>query len=343
MNRKVLFILAVAIVAIISLLWWHGHKVAESEEQTPAANPPSTTPAFLDKKNSESPKNIMPSELSSGMKTANTITVEEYVKRSVADPQYDWKQPINFYGRVVDESNVPVADANAHFNWTDISEKGTSSADTKSDSNGFFSLTDRRGKRMSVTASKDGYYTYSSEKLSSFEYANPADGLFTPDPNRPVVFHLRKKGEGADLIHGLKLLGSRIDGTLSYVDLSEGQNSLTPPGDFTVQCSRSAIGKDKKFDWTFTLGVPDGGLIESTDEFMFLAPEDGYQPTYQISHKVSDSDWVAGEKHKFYVKSQDGKHYARIQITIIPDYGKNAAYDLNWDLNPNSSRNLEPK
>jgi hypothetical protein len=42
------------------------------------------------------------------------------------------------------------------------------------------------------------------------------------------------------------------------------------------------------------------------------------------------------------MKSQNGQHYARIEITIIPDYSQNAAYDLEWYLNPNGSRNLEP-
>jgi len=196
---------------------------------------------------------------------------------------------------------------------------------------------------MSVTVSKDGYYTYPSERLSSYEYANPADGLFTPDSGNPVVFHLRKKGMGSDLIHGLKLFGSRIDGTPSYVDLTEGKNGLAPFGDLTVQFTRSERNTDQRFDWTFTLGVVGGGLIEATDEFMFLAPEDGYQPKFEITHKANDSDWANQERHKFYVKSQDGQHYARIEITIIPYYQNKAAYDLNWDLNPNGSRNLEAK
>jgi hypothetical protein len=343
MNRKVVFILVVAIATIISLLWWHKRRPPPSDQLVSVTNSPTARSTFLGRTTSVPSQNQTPSQPTSSAKTTGTITVEDYVKRSIEDPQYDWKQPVNFYGRVVDENNTPVADAGVHFEWNDISEKGTSDADTVSDANGFFSLKDRRGKRLYVDVGKAGYYSSGDARNATFEYANPADGLFTPDPNRPVVFHLRKKGIGADLIHGLKLLGSRIDGTLSYVDLSEGKNSLTPPGDLTVQCTRSAIGKDKKFDWTFTLGAPDGGLIESTDEFMLLAPEDGYQPTYQISHKVGDPDWVAGEKHKFYVKSQGGKHYARIEITIIPDYGQNAAYDLKWDLNPNDSRNLEPK
>ena len=52
---------------------------------------------------------------------------------------------------------------------------------------------------------------------------------------------------------------------------------------------------------------------------MFLAPVGGYQPTFQISHRINDPDWTGQEKHKFFIKSQDGQHY----------------------VNPNGSPNLE--
>ena len=161
--------------------------------------------------------------------------VKEYVEKSMADPQYDWKQPIDFYGRVVDENNVPVANASVHFEWNDISEKGTSDATATSDSNGYFSLVDRRGKRLYVDVGKEGYYSSGDARNATFEYANPADGLFTPNPNNPVVFHLRKKGVGADLItseYGVKpYFGVTIplDGTPVQVDLLErkiGQGTL---------------------------------------------------------------------------------------------------------------------
>lgn len=281
--------------------------------------------------------------------TSNAIVVEglpisqdvvDYVQKSGADPEYDWKQPINFYGKVLDENNQPVEGASVDFKWTDLSPNGTSEYHATSDSSGLFSMVNQTGKRLSVTASKPGFYSAADARLASFEYANPADGLFAPDPNNPVVFHLRKKGEAAQLIHGLKLFGSR-EGTLSYVDLTTAKAALSPPGDLTVQCTRSERNADKKFDWTFTLGVPGGGLIETTDEFMFLAPDGGYHPSFQINHRINDPDWTGQEKHKFFVKSQDGQHYARLVITIMPDYSQNAAYDLEWYLNPNGSPNLE--
>lgn len=267
--------------------------------------------------------------------------VLRYIQNVQADPQYDWKQPINFYGKVVDESDQPVADATASFEWTDLSQQGTSKATATSGENGLFSLTDRQGKRLFVDVAKDGYYSSGNARGAAFEYANPGDGLFTPDAANPVVFRLRKKGEAAQLIHGLKLFGTRIDGSLSYVDLTTAKNGRTPPGDLTVQCTRSERNADKKFDWTFTLGVPGGGLIASTDEFMFLAPDGGYQPTFQISHRINDPDWTGQEKRKFFIKSRNGQHYARIEITIMPDYNQNAAYDVEWFLNPNGSPNLE--
>lgn len=342
MKKRYLLTLIITSFGLVGIIWWlfdhQGQKNISKpsmENSSSFQQPPKSgqvNPLPLQKLQSQS--NPVESQ-------AISSDLKEYLQKLRQDHSYEWKLPINFYGRVVNESNEPIANADVHFGWNVVDEKGIiydATADTKSDALGFFSLRDKKGDPLEVTVTKQGYYP----RNSIFWY-RPDRGPFKPDQNNPVVFYLRKKGIGADLIHGLKAFGSRIDGTLSYVDLTESKNSFTPPGDLTVQFTRSEKNADRKFDWTFSLGVLGGGLIESTDEFMFLAPEEGYQPTFEISYKAGDPDWVSQEKHKFYVKSQDGRHYARIEITIIPDYGNVAAYDLNWDLNPNSSRNLEPK
>jgi hypothetical protein len=266
--------------------------------------------------------------------------VIRYIQSVKADPLYDWKQPINFFGKAVDENNQSVAGAGVDYTWSTTSTNGTLTKHGVTDGSGVFEIHET-GKGISITVSKEGYYTTPSERLRSYEYANPGDGVFIPEPANPVVFHLLKKGEAAQLIHGLKLFGSRVDGTLSYVDLTTAKAVLTPAGDLTVQCTRSERNADKKFDWAFTLGVPGGGLIESTNEFMFSAPDGGYQASFQINHRINDPDWTGQEKHRFFVRSQDGRHYARMVVTIMPDYNQNAAYDVEWYLNPNGSPNLE--
>jgi len=227
-------------------------------------------------------------------KPANPDSLQEFYAKSKADPQYDWKQPINFYGKVIDESGAVVASANVHCEWNDISVKGTSDADLISDSNGFFSLKDRRGKRLYVDVSKNGYYSSADARSATFEYANPADGLFTPDPNRPVVFHLRKKGVGVDLIsseYGVKPhfgITVPLDGTPVQADLLErkiGQGELT----------LSQVKPDYKHwkqatNWLFCMNLPSGGFVVQNDEFPFTAPEAGYQPVLEFNFHQGQPD-----------------------------------------------------
>ena len=72
------------------------------------------------------------------------------------DPRFEWKAPINFYGKVVDQDNQPIAGATVKFVWNDISSAGWSSAESTSDVNGLFSLADKKGKGLSVSVSKMG-------------------------------------------------------------------------------------------------------------------------------------------------------------------------------------------
>jgi hypothetical protein len=128
------------------------------------------------------------------------LSIHDVYQQTGIDKNLEWGMPINFWGRVVDESNEPIANANVHFEWNDISKKGTSDASTKSDSNGFFSLTERRGKRLYVDVGKEGYYSGGDARNATFEYAQP-EMRFVPDQNNPVVFHLRKKGETEPMVH----------------------------------------------------------------------------------------------------------------------------------------------
>ena len=304
MHRKFYFVLAVAVAVLISL-------------------------------------NVLPSQLLAGKKTLSTVTIEEYVRRSMADRQYDWKRPINFYGRVVDENSLPVSDASIHFTWNDTSEKGTSDADTTSDSNGSFSLTNRRGKAMTVSVSKAGYYGRSG----SYEFADPSNGLFIPDPNSPVIFHLRKKGVGADLIISQSGMSTFIriapptNGTPVFVDFFN--QKIGDIGQLKMEGWKERKNfKTTQNNWGFRLTIPDGGLIEQSDEFPFEAPDIGYQSTLEWHFKDGDAAWQGGIKDKFYIKFGNPARYGK--ITVDTSAFTPTVY-LEYVINPDGSRNLEPK
>src|SRR5271154_7173205 len=70
------------------------------------------------------------------------------------------KNPINFWGKVVDQNGAPIAGATATFT---LSSKAFAEDDSKlvvvTDAKGLFSLTGKTGMGISVWVSKDGYYS----------------------------------------------------------------------------------------------------------------------------------------------------------------------------------------
>src|SRR5438309_637665 len=123
----------------------------------------------------------------------------EVKRRDSEDAKWEWKVPIRFFGRTVDERLLPVAGAEIHFQWTDLSNHGTSQTTGSSDDRGFFSLSNIHGKRLVIRVRKDGYYSSDQENQVSFEFANPfEETYYQANPDNPVLFQLRKKGQGTE-------------------------------------------------------------------------------------------------------------------------------------------------
>ena len=116
------------------------------------------------------------------------------------DPKFEWKMPVNFYGKIVDQAAQPVQGAKIRFQWTDTSPAGTSEKFTESDAQGMFFLPGERGKNLGVYVSKDGYHSVRDGR-GTFEYAAFFEPNFIePDPNTPVVFQLIKKQQAQPLV-----------------------------------------------------------------------------------------------------------------------------------------------
>lgn len=270
--------------------------------------------------------------------------VMQYVRNKMEDPKYDWKQPINFYGKIIDENDAPVSGASVDFKWNDLSEEGTSASQATSDSGGYFSLLDRKGKRLYVQVHKDGYYT-SRESGVAFEYANPADGLFTPNSNSPVIFHLRKKGIGTDL------LGSRngakphlgvtmlLDGTPVLIDLI-GQKTGQSGQLIASQKKPSYESWKQATEWSFRMQISDGGFVEQHEEFPFEAPEEGYQSIVEFHFEKGGTNWMEDVREDYYIKFGNPPRYGWLHLdTSILMNGARFTYAIN----PDGSRYLEPK
>ena len=265
--------------------------------------------------------------------------VSEYLRRREEDNSFDWRVPISFYGRVIDETLRPIEDATILFQWSDLSINGASEAKTKSDANGSFSFTNVHGKGLSVRVSKDGYYTTAASR-GDFEFANPAEATYyEPSPDNPVVFQLRKRGEGADLIRKTVEVTLPGDGSPKAIDLAVGKIRLN--GELRMQSFKPWPPRPMSphYDWKVSLNISDGGFVEAHEEFPFEAPETVYEPTFEVNMPASLGDaWKVSAEKTLYFVYGNPKKYGRLNLRTD---GNSRYIFIDYVLNPSGSRNLE--
>ncbi|MBL0313010.1 MAG: hypothetical protein IPP78_09930 [Holophagaceae bacterium] len=214
---------------------------------------------------------------------------------------------INFYGKVLDEQGLPVEGAEVMLHlkryltsappWfeqiIDIS--------LKSDKQGQFSITNEKGRDLFVKEVKrKGYETsLNHHTRTSYNYSTEMDAVFVPDPQTPVVFWMRKKGDEAFVLTtGLTSshqpdfrFNQEESGLQKGIDIVQGleikEKDLTKPAfnDDPLYCDlkAKAIFDPKTKTWTMVLtpGGADDGILFS-EQFLYEAPADGYLLSYTI-------------------------------------------------------------
>jgi len=340
-NRKILIALALVILAGAAWLLFE-RSPALSEKQTTKETSVTASPAPRVTPYTGPLPNVIPQQPYQGLGDSRWPIF--WAKRA-KDPDLEWKTPIEFYGKVVDQDNTPVAGVEVKMNWTDMSPKGTSEANRTTDTGGLFSITDIQGKNFGVISlAKEGYVAFRESNPNSFEYAGFWEPSYhIPDKGKPVLFRLRKKGEAAELArYGPTLFGVTPDGVPVIFDLATGRKN-SGAGDVSVRMTRGEKSANKQFDWEVTLEAigTGAGLAESKDEFMTEAPDAGYQSSWKFSQKSGAEKYQSEVQTKFFVKTAGGQ-FARIEVRVLPTYNDTAAVDLVSYFNSKAGdRNLE--
>ncbi len=344
--KKNIFITCIIVLAIclISLRFWFRHT---AQRETPAqagtmlTNQPEQ-PKVVEHRQitNTSPMLSLPESASP---LAKAVAVTNPIAAHILAA---WQAPIEFYGKVVDENTNPVTGVNIHFNWSELPERGGErTSDTQSDSDGLFSLHGKRGAALTVSFSKQGYYS-SGRGEQTFSYAFPK--AISPDPQNPVIFHLRKKGTPEPLIHiagiGLHTMRDFLlagDGKPTDVSLRDGRLAPSGQGDLEVafQAGTPLDNFPSRITWQCQVTVPNGGLVQTDEEFPFLAPENGYQASDIWS--ITATNWTEQVNKQYYLKLGDG-NFGRVKLRVI-GVPNRAFFRMESFLNPSGSRNLEPE
>lgn len=340
--KRLLLILCFAGAAILVLLLWpKNRRVLPERHATPTFSRAEGRSVPGPANNTPGPSRVKPESPAQAFPSSATNQEVPNSTEGVLSHAYDeWRTPISFYGKVVDENTNPVAGAEIHFVWTDLSQSGSSERTTTSDHNGLFSLQDVTGKALSVQVSKQGYYAYKNYPVGFF-YAGENEN-FVPDPASPVVFRLKKMGQ-LQALHNLKK-SYKIprDGTPLRIDLETGKSATGEAGGaLTIRCWTADAGKRRgeRYDWHCQLNIPEGGLVLSDKEFDFEAPETGYVASTEITMPADRPDWKNDVDLKLFYRLHDGR-YGRMIFSMIA--GGQHFCMIDSVLNPTGSRNLEP-
>ena len=333
-------VLVIFVILAILLAWWLWPLPKAGEAPVPgtgAANQGTNRPNIGQQ---EAPLNESPGMLEEIVRDL-TGARERQRKQAEERSLNEWRTPIEFYGKVVDENGQPVEGVAVKFSCNDTSVEGTSYYQTVSDGQGLFSITGIKGKLLTVAVSKTSYYS-SKRDTDSFYYAGQNQN-FVPNRNGPVLFHLRKRGQAEPLVTMDYPGFARIaqlprNGTSVAFDLIIGTTNTTSGGHVQFEFTGDPISRETtRFDWQLRI-IGSGGLLETNEEFPLLAPENGYSAEVEINHPVTLEDaWQTTIERKYFIRLADGR-YGRIEFRLL---ARNGVFTMQSYLNPSGSRNLE--
>ena len=269
----------------------------------------------------------------------------EEAKRSI---KHDWSMPISFYGKVVDETGSSIAGAKIKFAWTDLSPSGASHQDAVSDVLGLFKLEGVHGKNLGVSVAKEGYFA-SHRDPPGFEYADHNNREFhVPNPANPVIFHLRKKAAKEQLVYQSISKNIPYDQAVAYYNLQTGAITQEAPTDaapaIKIGVTRTIAGPGEPHEWSCAVEALNGGVCETTEEFPFLAPEEGYVPSWMYSASTASPGFKGTASVSLYVRTNGGD-YGRLEISATDPRTREQGAFITVDsfLNVSGSRVLQPK
>jgi hypothetical protein len=132
------------------------------------------------------------------------------------------------------------------------------------------------------------------------------------------------------------------DGTPVSFNLATGATSTGETGNFVVSCWTEDQGKrsGEKYDWHCSITLPGGGMVQTEEEFPFLAPEVDYKPAIEINMPADRAGWKSDVDLKFFYRLADGG-YGRMTFSMIA--GGQHFCMIDSILNPTGSRKLEPE
>lgn len=254
-------------------------------------------------------------------------------------------KPVEVWGKVVDQdkaslSGVRVEAEIGHFEWPPEQYPNgvTTKQETTTDANGQFHIQDNAATGVGVMLQKDGY---EQESPKGNGYAL-GDGGGTRE--NPIILRMWGTNVLQKLITGDKQFHIIPDGRSYFINLNDGTISESGKGDLKVSVRHPEQPEQGQFyAWSCEIDVANGGLLEELDDSsMYIAPEEGYVPSFQSDQQIKGNESGSIGNKRFYLMLKNGHQYGRMQIDLIAPYSRQipGLLRLSYAINPSGSRIL---
>lgn len=341
MKKRIPILLLAALILFVA--WWLLRTSARNPASAPLASPLAETERAA-------------SATTAPAAVAQPTSGEAYEVKRIAETRergQSSNQPIRFYGKVIDQHGEPISDVKVTLGLRTFKEPAPGVMGDGFDypiaitgADGRFELSDAKGSVLTIKSlEKLGYEASIKTVNKSYRYwAHPSEGAYRPNADAPEIFRMWKKQGAETLAVHSKMTRIPYNGTPVTFDLLTGRQ-VQSGGDLKITLTRSPEQikwGQRNYDWTLTVEAVDGGVIESHEEQMFLAPAEGYQPKIVLSTPSNASDWTDEKVLTCYVKSRGGKQYARVELSVMVGSDKpTTGFSFRSFVNPSGSRNLE--
>jgi len=255
-------------------------------------------------------------------------------------------KPIEFYGQVVDQDGNPISGVKIKVkvrHW-DVKvpapfgdEVRMIPVEKATDLGGRFEIHDVTGDVFDIESIQKNGYALSPKTPNGFGFRG---GSF----EQPVIIRMWKLGKPAKLVTHRTLFGFQSDGRIYTLDLLTDKKieSGNANGDLRIQFYRQSIKPKETYPWTLEISAIDGGLVETADEFEYIAPENGYQPQVTFQMNSISPTAMPDLIKDYYFTSRNGQISGVVHLQIFSDYNGQSAILVESRLNPSGSRNLQP-
>jgi len=277
-----------------------------------------------------------------------------------------------FYGRVVDQYGRPVAGAEVIYIGTSTYlSAGGGRGKVVTDSDGYFEI-DTKGERLNVGSVIHPQIEYShhfdggygreikqSRLKSTKQFLSYDDetGIHDnwrkySDRNHPYLIRAWRLGEYEGAIQNNVQGFFSSNGDVFTLNLTgKSYQEIVKKGKTTghlyVSCTRRSMENAKDYgDWAATITPVDGGIQETSDVYMNIAPEAGYRSSISIDMRQENDDYQPGLANKrYFFTANSGEDFGSLYVHFEP-HGKYeddryCIIDITYKINSNGSRNLE--